>query len=176
MGSGSLHIAPDRADADRRWPADAFGWRRLLCLGAFVFLIASVMAGLATSTPMLIGARVLQSVGGATLAPRSLAIVSSRFPPEQRGRALGQWAAFSGVSKAIAPALGGIAIELWSWREVFFVNVPILLCCAVVGPMQAFRKSAGLRRLPANQFSTRLGGWTGCNCRVITTYICTALS
>lgn len=114
--------------------ADAFGRRKLLCIGAFVFLVASVMAGLATSTPMLIAARVLQGVGGAMLAPASLAIVSSSFPPEQRGRALGQWAAFSGVSTAIAPALGGILIELWSWRAVFFVNVPLLLAVLWLAP------------------------------------------
>ena len=138
--------------------ADAFGRRKLLCIGAFVFLVASVMAGLATSTPMLIAARVLQGVGGAMLAPASLAIVSSSFPPEQRGRALGQWAAFSGVSTAIAPALGGILIELWSWRAVFFVNVPILLAVLWLAP----RKLSESRRAREDDRSVRTQiDWAG---------------
>ena len=116
--------------------ADAFGRRRILCTGAVVFGVASVSAGLASSAEALIAARALQGAGGALLAPASLAIVSSSFPPGERGRALGLWAAFSAVSTAIAPPLGGILMEFWSWRAVFFVNVPIVALVLVIAPWQ----------------------------------------
>lgn len=106
--------------------ADAYGRRRLLCLGAGVFALASAGAGFAADGPQLIAARILQGIGGAMLAPASLALVSSSFPTATRGKALGLWAAFSGISTAIAPPLGGLLIEAWSWRAVFFVNLPLL--------------------------------------------------
>ena len=116
--------------------ADAFGRRRILCVGAVVFAVASISAGLASSAETLIAARALQGAGGALLAPASLAIVSSSFPPGERGRALGLWAAFSAVSTAIAPPLGGVLIEFWSWRAVFFVNVPILALVLFIASRQ----------------------------------------
>jgi MFS family permease len=116
--------------------ADAFGRRRMMCTGAVIFGIASIWAGLSGSAGTLIAARALQGVGGALLAPASLAIVSAAFPPGERGRALGLWAAFSAVSIAFAPPLGGLLIELWSWRAVFFVNVPLLALVLLIAPWQ----------------------------------------
>ena len=116
--------------------ADAFGRRRMMCTGAVIFGIASIWAGLSGSAASIIAARALQGVGGALLAPASLAIVSAAFPPGERGRALGLWAAFSAVSIAFAPPLGGLLIELWSWRAVFFVNVPLLALVLLIAPWQ----------------------------------------
>jgi EmrB/QacA subfamily drug resistance transporter len=116
--------------------ADAFGRRRMLCIGAAVFGVASVCAGLAQTSEQLIVSRALQGTGGALLAPASLAIVSSSFPPGERGKALGLWAAFSGISTAIAPPLGGLLLEVWSWRAVFFVNVPVVLIVLLIAPWQ----------------------------------------
>ena len=114
--------------------ADRYGRRRILCVGALLFLAASVAAGLSANATELIVARALQGLGGALLAPASLAIVSSSFPPRERGRAVGLWAAFSGVSTALAPPLGGVLIEMWSWRAVFFINVPILATVLLFAP------------------------------------------
>jgi EmrB/QacA subfamily drug resistance transporter len=107
--------------------ADSIGAKRTLGAGALLFTAASVAAGLAISAEMLIGARALQGLGGALLAPASLAIVTTSVSPDRRGRALGLWAAFSAVSTALAAPLGGVLLEWWSWRSIFFINVPILL-------------------------------------------------
>ena len=110
--------------------ADAFGRRRILCIGAAVFALASLAAGLSTSASQLIAARALQGIGGACLAHASLA----SFGPHERGKALGIWAAFAGAATAIAPPLGGMLVEFWSWRGVFYINLPLLavvICIAL---------------------------------------------
>ena len=126
--------------------ADAFGRRRMMCTGAVIFGIASIGAGLSDSAGTLIAARALQGVGGALLAPASLAIVSAAFPPEQRGRALGLWAAFlSCLGRESHHRLGGLLIEVWSWRAVFFVNVPLLALVLLIAPWH-ISESADLTR------------------------------
>lgn len=139
--------------------ADVFGRRKVLCMGAGLFLVASVLAGLAADANQLIAARALQGVGGAMLAPASLAIVSSSFAPEERGKALGQWAAFSSISTAFAPALGGILMDIWSWRAIFFINIPILLFVLILAP----RKIRESKRASAvdGPISSKVDYWGG---------------
>lgn len=104
---------------------DRFGRRRMFGLGVIVFTAASVGCGLAPGAGALIAARALQGVGGALLVPSSLAIISAAFPERERGRAIGTWAGFSALTTAAGPVLGGWLVDAWSWRMVFFVNLPV---------------------------------------------------
>lgn len=104
---------------------DRYGRRRIFVLGIILFAVASAWCGLAGSIGQLIVARAVQGVGAAFLVPGSLAIISNSFPNEERGRAIGTWSAFTAITAAIGPVLGGWLIETWSWRAVFFLNLPL---------------------------------------------------
>src|SRR4030095_13296948 len=103
---------------------DRFGRRRVFLLGITLFAVASVWCGFASSIGHLIAARAVQGLGAALLVPGSLAIISSAFPVEERGRAIGTWSGFSAITAAVGPVLGGWLIEHISWRAVFFINIP----------------------------------------------------
>jgi EmrB/QacA subfamily drug resistance transporter len=105
--------------------ADRFGRRRMFLAGAVVFLIASVMCGLAGSAEILVAARVLQALGGATLMPTSFSLVLPEFPVEQRATATAVWTATGAVAAAVGPSLGGVLVDWQGWRAVFFVNLLI---------------------------------------------------
>jgi EmrB/QacA subfamily drug resistance transporter len=104
---------------------DHYGRRRIFTLGVVMFAAASVLCGLASSPEQLIVARAVQGVGGALLVPGSLAIISASFEEERRGRAIGTWSGFSGITAAIGPVLGGYLVDNVSWRAAFFINVPL---------------------------------------------------
>ncbi|HEX6996782.1 MAG TPA: MFS transporter [Gammaproteobacteria bacterium] len=104
---------------------DRFGRRRVFTVGLAVFAAASVGCGLAPDVATLIVMRAAQGVGGALLVPSSLAIVSAAFPEGERGRAIGTWAGFSALTTALGPVLGGWLVDAWSWRAIFFINVPL---------------------------------------------------
>jgi EmrB/QacA subfamily drug resistance transporter len=104
--------------------ADHFGRRRVYALGVILFTGASIACGLAQTIGWLIAARALQGVGAALLVPGSLALISASFDPSRRGRAIGTWSGFSGITAAIGPLLGGWLVN-HSWRWAFFLNVPI---------------------------------------------------
>jgi EmrB/QacA subfamily drug resistance transporter len=104
---------------------DQFGRRRVCLVGISVFTAASAACGLAPNAAVLISARVLQGLGGALLVPSSLAIISAAYPEHERGRAIGTWAGASALTTALGPVLGGWLIDNWSWRAVFFINVPV---------------------------------------------------
>lgn len=104
---------------------DKFGRKRLFALGVVIFSSASIWCGLAPNTAHLIVARAFQGVGGALLVPGSLAIINVSFSENERGRAIGTWSAFTAITTAIGPILGGWLAENISWRLVFFINVPL---------------------------------------------------
>jgi EmrB/QacA subfamily drug resistance transporter len=104
---------------------DRFGRRRVFALGVIVFTASSILCGLAPGATVLIGARAMQGVGGALLVPSSLAMISATFPESERGRAIGTWAGFSALTTAFGPVLGGWLVDIWSWRVIFYVNVPV---------------------------------------------------
>jgi EmrB/QacA subfamily drug resistance transporter len=105
--------------------SDRWGRRRVFLAGLGWFTLASVLCAAAPGIEWLIAARAVQGVGGALMTPASLAIIEATFQPADRTRAIGTWAAFSGVSAAIAPFLGGWLLEAGSWRAIFLINVPV---------------------------------------------------
>jgi len=111
---------------------DFYGRRRLFTIGVFLFAAASAWCGFAPDIWHLIVARALQGVGGAMLVPGSLAIISATFPTDQRGKAIGTWSGFTGITAAIGPVLGGWLVQHFSWRWVFFINLPIAAAVIVI--------------------------------------------
>src|SRR5213592_1602118 len=106
--------------------ADRLGRRRLFVAGITVFSVASLICGISQSEGMLLVARGLQGLGGAMVSPAALSIILTTFAEgPERNRALAVWGAIAGAGGAVGLLLGGVIVELLSWRWVFFVNVPI---------------------------------------------------
>ncbi len=112
---------------------DRFGRKRALTLGIVIFAAGSGLAALASSAGELIAARALMGVGGAFIMPSTLSILTATFPAHERPKAIGIWAAVSGLGIAIGPVLGGWLIENWDWSAVFLVNLPIAVVAVVAG-------------------------------------------
>ncbi|MBA2567410.1 MAG: MFS transporter, partial [Thermoleophilaceae bacterium] len=127
---------------------DRYGRRRLFSIGIVWFTVASALCALAPSIEFLVVARVLQGVGGALLAPGSLAIIEAAFRSEDRPRAIGAWSALGGVAGAIGPLVGGYLIDAISWRAVFLISVPL----------GAFVVVAAARHVPETRDTTATGG------------------
>ena len=106
---------------------DHYGRRHIFTVGVTLFTVASVWCGLAPSPGQLIAARAVQGIGGALMIPGSLAIISASFSKENRGKAIGTWSGFSGVTAAIGPVVGGFLIDNVSWRAAFLINIPLAL-------------------------------------------------
>jgi EmrB/QacA subfamily drug resistance transporter len=132
--------------------ADLLGRRRILVAGLGVFAVCSLAAGLAHTEAVLIGARVLQGVGAAMMAPAALSILTTTFREgRDRNTALGAWGAISGLAAAAGVFLGGVLTEGPGWRWVFYVNVPLCLIALAA----AFRLLSGARgRAPLAEFDT----------------------
>jgi MFS family permease len=114
---------------------DLFGRRRMFVTGVLLFTAASFLSGFAPDQAWLIGAHVLQGIGGAIAAPTALALITSTFPEgPSRNRAMGVYAAMSAGGGSLGLLLGGILTDIASWRWVLFVNVPIGLLVAFVAP------------------------------------------
>lgn len=105
--------------------ADVFGAHRTVLAGIAVFTAASLVTGLATGAPMLLGGRMSQGVGAALLSPTALSIVTTGFHGAERNKALGVWAAVGGAGSAIGVLLGGALTDGPGWQWVFYINVPV---------------------------------------------------
>ncbi len=104
---------------------DRYGRRRVFVLGVGLFTLSSLLCAAAPTVELLIGARLLQGVGGALLTPGSLAIIESSFRPSDRSRAIGAWSGLGGVATALGPLLGGYLVQAVSWRAIFLINLPL---------------------------------------------------
>ncbi len=132
---------------------DRFGRRRILGLGLSGFGVTSLLCGLAPSMETLIGLRILQGAAGAFLVPASLALISAGFKREARGRAIGIWTAAGTATTLLGPVVGGLLVDLVSWRAIFLINVPLV---AIAG-------GALLARVPESHDQTSVAGfdWLG---------------
>ncbi|HYZ02175.1 MAG TPA: DHA2 family efflux MFS transporter permease subunit [Candidatus Binatia bacterium] len=111
---------------------DRYGRRRLYVIGLVAFTVASLGCGLAPTGTALIVARLVQGAGGALLVPGSLALIDGAIRQEDRGRAVGSWAGFTGVATAVGPFVGGLLVDAASWRWVFYINVPLAAAAVFV--------------------------------------------
>ena len=120
---------------------DILGRRRMLRTGIAVFTLASLLGGLATLSWQLITARVLQGAGAALAAPAALSLIAVTFPEgRQRTRALGVYAAMTGMGGGVGVIAGGLLTTYASWRWVFFVNVPLGVLLAAGGTVVLMRR------------------------------------
>jgi EmrB/QacA subfamily drug resistance transporter len=106
---------------------DLYGRRRLYLAGLVVFGVASIAAGMATSGTWLIGARIVQGIGGAMILPSTQSILNANFRGRDRAIAFGIWGAVIGGMAAVGPLLGGWLTTYLSWRWAFFINIPVAL-------------------------------------------------
>jgi len=115
---------------------DRIGRRRLLLIGAAAFGAASILAAFSTSAELLIAARALLGVAGATLAPSTLSLLRSMFQdPRQRTLAIAVWITSFSAGAAIGPLAGGVLLERFWWGSVFLLAVPVMALLLVVGPV-----------------------------------------
>lgn len=107
---------------------DVFGVRNLFASGIVVFMATSLACALAPDAGTLIVMRAMQGVGAAMMVPGSLALIAKSYPAATRGRAIGVWAAYSSLTTAAGPFVGGMVLSFgddWMWRTIFAINVPI---------------------------------------------------
>lgn len=107
---------------------DVFGVRNIFVTGIALFMVTSLFCAVAPDSETLIYMRAAQGVGAALMVPGSLAIIAKSYPASERGAAIGTWAAFSSLTTAAGPFLGGLLLsfgEDWMWRLIFAINVPI---------------------------------------------------
>jgi len=142
---------------------DMLGRKRIFQLGLLAFAAGAVISATAGSVAQLIAGRFVQGVGGAALLALSLAIANLAFPPDERPRAVGIWAAVSAIALAIGPLVGGISIELVSWRLIFWLLVPLAalaLAIMAIATPESRDETAG-RRIDLFGLLTLTLGLTG---------------
>lgn len=129
---------------------DRFGRRRVFMLGVAVFTLASIGCALSPGIGVLIGIRAVQGLGAALLVPGSLALISAAYPENERGAAIGTWSAFSGITAAVGPVLGGFLVEHYSWIWAFLINVPVGLAVLIICALRVTESVGATRNDPVD--------------------------
>src|SRR5579872_916647 len=120
------------------WLANFFGRKRLLMMSVTGFTVASFCCGFAPNLPLLVVFRIIQGAAGGALQPISQAVLLEAFPPEERGRAMGFWGMGIVVAPILGPVLGGWLTDSYSWRWVFYINVPVGIASLFMTQMFVF--------------------------------------
>jgi EmrB/QacA subfamily drug resistance transporter len=132
---------------------DRYGLRNIFGAGIVLFLAASLLCAAAPDPAFLIGSRALQGFSAAIMVPGSLAIIARAYPPDERGKAIGIWAAASAATTGLGPIGGGLIIGMtgdWGWRLIFAINLPLgLAALALLFKAPADRPEGGRRLDPA---------------------------
>src|SRR5438094_1948624 len=120
------------------WLASLFGRKRLLMLSVVGFTASSFLCGLAPTLGMLIVFRIMQGATGGALQPLSQAVLLEAFPPKDRGRAMAFWGLGIVVAPILGPVLGGWLTDNYSWRWIFYINVPVGILSIVMTQLFIF--------------------------------------
>ena len=120
------------------WLSNYFGRKRMLMMSVTGFTIASFLCGLAPNLPLLIFFRVLQGACGGGLQPISQAVLLESFPPQDRGKAMGFWGLGIVVAPMLGPVLGGWLTDSYSWRWVFYINIPVGILALIMTQLFIF--------------------------------------
>lgn len=112
---------------------DRYGRKLALYIGMFIFGIGSIASAWSGSANALIATRAAMGIGGAAIMPSTLSILTNIFPPKERGRAIGIWAAVAGLGIVVGPVIGGYLLDHFWWGSVFLINVPIVAIAIVSG-------------------------------------------
>ena len=156
------------------WLAGAFGRKRFFMICLFMFTVSSLLCGIAPSLGLLLFFRVLQGAGGGGLQPMAQAILADTFPPQQRGLAFALYGITAVIAPTIGPTLGGWITFNYSWRWIFFINLPVGMLTLLLGlPLR--RRSALLGRAskrPASSWTTLASPcwrWASARCKSCST-------
>jgi len=120
------------------WLASTFGRKRLLMMSVTGFTVSSFLCGIAPNLGTLIACRILQGATGGALQPLSQAILLESFPPHERGKAMGFWGLGIVVAPILGPVVGGWLTETYSWRWVFYINLPVGIASIVMTQLFIF--------------------------------------
>jgi DHA2 family multidrug resistance protein len=120
------------------WLARTFGRKHLLMASVTGFTIASLLCGLAPNLPLLVVFRLIQGATGGAMQPLSQAVLLEAFPPHERGKAMGFWGLGIVVAPILGPVLGGWLTDTYSWRWVFYINLPVGIVSLIMTKLYVF--------------------------------------
>jgi DHA2 family multidrug resistance protein len=120
------------------WLARTFGRKRLLMTSVTGFTISSLLCGLAPNLPMLVMFRLIQGATGGAMQPLSQAVLLEAFPPAERGKAMGFWGLGIVAAPILGPVLGGWLTDTYSWRWVFYINLPVGIVSLIMTKLYVF--------------------------------------
>ena len=150
------------------WITRRMGRKRLLMISILVFTGASLLCGMALNMPMLIVARIIQGIGGGGMQPLAQSILLESFPPRQHGIAMAAYGIGIVVAPIIGPTLGGWITDNYSWRWIFYINLPVgIVAMLMTNLFVEDPLTLGRRFMEPSTFSGLASwpfGWALCNC------------